>query len=70
MTSQPEKVRVNLGDRSYDILVDSGLIASAGKTIRDAAGGRLGDAASVVYLTGMGALDLCAVAMISRRSIA
>ena len=39
-------------------------------TIGDAACGRLGDAASVVYLTGMGALDLCAAAMISRRSIA
>ena len=38
MTSQPEKIRVELGDRSYDILVDSGLIDSAGKAIRDAAG--------------------------------
>ena len=36
-------------------------------TIGDAACGRVGDAASVVYLTGMGALDLCAAAMISRR---
>ena len=39
MTSKTEKVRVELGDRSYDILVDSGLIDSAGKAIRDAAGG-------------------------------
>ena len=39
-------------------------------TIGDAACGRVGDAASVVYLTGMGALDLCAAAMISRRSTA
>ena len=37
-------------------------------TMGDAACGRLGDTASVVYLTGMGALDLCAAAMISRRS--
>ena len=39
-------------------------------TMGDAACGRVGDMASVVYLTGMGALDLCAAAMISRRPTA
>lgn len=38
MTPKEDRLRVDLGDRSYDILVGSGLLASAGTEIRNAAG--------------------------------
>ena len=31
MTSEPQKIRVELGERSYDVLVGSGLLAESGK---------------------------------------
>jgi len=37
-TNTDDSLRVGLGDRSYDILVGTGLLASAGTAIRDAAG--------------------------------
>ena len=38
MTKTGTTLRVELGDRSYDILVDDGLLAGAGTAIREAAG--------------------------------
>lgn len=38
MTAMDERLQVNMGDRSYDILVGDGFLASAGSAIRDAAG--------------------------------
>lgn len=38
MTSTDDRLRVDLGDRSYDILVGSGLLQDAGGKIREAAG--------------------------------
>lgn len=39
MTAPEDSLRVDLADRSYDILVGSGLLASSGDAVRDAAGG-------------------------------
>ncbi|MEX2453059.1 MAG: 3-dehydroquinate synthase [Rhodospirillaceae bacterium] len=40
MTSDTETLRVELGDRSYEILIGAGLIADAGRAIRDTVGAR------------------------------